>query len=83
MLSMHIVIHIHNTCACAHTHTQNSYGYDTIPTKIMKISTPYISTPLTYLCNTVLASGLFMSCLKSSQIKPFDKKGENNIANYK
>ena len=28
---------------------KNSYGYDEISTKVLKISAPYISSPLTYL----------------------------------
>jgi hypothetical protein len=38
---------------------KHSYGYDEIPTTILKISTPYISSPLTYICNRSLSSGIF------------------------
>ena len=41
--------------------TKNSHGYDGIPTKILKISTPFITSPLTYICNKSLSSGIFPS----------------------
>jgi len=31
--------------------TKNSYGYDEIPTRILKLSAPFIIFPLTYVCN--------------------------------
>ena len=31
--------------------TKNSYGYDEIPRKIVKLSAPFIISPLTYICN--------------------------------
>jgi hypothetical protein len=31
--------------------TKNSYGYDKIYTKILKISFPLISSPINYICN--------------------------------
>jgi uncharacterized protein (DUF2225 family) len=33
---------------------KNSYGYDEITTKILKISSPFIVSPLTYKCNRML-----------------------------
>jgi hypothetical protein len=30
---------------------KNSHGYDEIPIEILKISLPYIISPLTYICN--------------------------------
>ena len=38
---------------------KNSHGYDEIPIKIMKISLPYIISPLTYSCNRSLSTGIF------------------------
>jgi hypothetical protein len=38
---------------------KHSCGYDGISTKILKASSPYISSPLTYLCNRMLATGIF------------------------
>jgi len=34
--------------------SKNCHGYDEIPTKILKVSTPFITSPLTYICNKSL-----------------------------
>jgi hypothetical protein len=34
--------------------TKNFCGYDEIPTKILKISAPFINSPLTHICNMPL-----------------------------
>jgi hypothetical protein len=47
---------------------KNSHGYDEIPTKILKISLPFIISPLTYICNKSLSTGIFPTRLKYSQI---------------
>jgi hypothetical protein len=39
--------------------TKNSHGYDETSTKILKSSIYYISSPLTYICNRMLSSGVF------------------------
>jgi len=39
--------------------TKNSYGYDEISTKILKISCPFISSPLNYIYNKKLLWGVF------------------------
>ena len=38
---------------------KNSSGYDEIPPRLLKLSTPYIVSPLVYLCNRSLATGIF------------------------
>jgi len=38
--------------------TKNSYGYDEIPTKILKISCPFITSPINYICNKMLFGGV-------------------------
>jgi hypothetical protein len=38
--------------------TKNSYGYE-ISTKILKISCPFISSPVNYICNEML----FLGCI--------------------
>jgi len=38
---------------------KNSYGYDEISMKILKISLPFIVSPLTYICNRMLFTGIF------------------------
>ena len=38
---------------------KSSSGYDEIPLKILKISAPYIISPLIYLCNKSMTTGIF------------------------
>jgi hypothetical protein len=38
---------------------KNSHGYDEILVEILKISSPFISSPLTDICNKSLSSGIF------------------------
>jgi hypothetical protein len=54
---------------------KNSYGYDEIPPRILKISLLYITSPLIYLCNKAMSSGKFPTWLKFSQVAPIFKKG--------
>jgi hypothetical protein len=63
---------------------KSSHGYDGITTKMLKVSVPYISSPLNYICNKSIRSGTFRSCLKYSIVKPLFKKGDKeNMANYR
>jgi hypothetical protein len=63
---------------------KHSYGYDEIPTTILKVSAPFISSPLTYICNRSLSSGIFPTRLKFSLVKPvFKSRDKHNIANYR
>ena len=39
--------------------TKDSHGYDGISTKIIKQSTPCISSPLTNICNLMITTGIF------------------------
>jgi exonuclease III len=55
---------------------KSSCGYDEVPPKILKISLPYIISPLVHLCNRSLHSGIFPSWLKYAQIVPIFKKGD-------
>ena len=62
----------------------NSHGYDEISTKVLKISSPFIISPLTHICNKSLSSGIFPEQLKYSEIKPlFKKDNKLNISNYR
>jgi len=64
--------------------TKNSHGYDGIPTNILKISTPFITSPLTYICNKSLSLGIFSFRLKFSEIIPIHKKGNRiDITNFR
>ena len=63
---------------------KNSCGYDEISTKVLKISAPFISSPLCYICNKSMLSGIFPSRLKYATVKPLLKKGnKENVANYR
>jgi len=64
--------------------TKNSYGYDEISTKILKISCPFISSPINYICNKMLFWGIFPDRLKYAIIKPIHKSDNTyEIANYR
>jgi hypothetical protein len=63
----------------------NSFGYDEIPLKILKSNLYYTSSPLTYIINRLLATGIFPNRLKYSEIIPiYKKKGDKDlISNYR
>jgi Notch-like protein len=64
--------------------SNNSNGYDEISVKILKISAPFISSPLTYICNRVLPTGVFPSWLKYSEIITLFKNCDRtNMTNYR
>jgi len=63
---------------------KNSCGYDEISMRILKISAPFISSPLCRIINASLNSGVFPTRLKYSIITPLHKKGDkNNVSNYR
>jgi hypothetical protein len=49
---------------------KNSHGCDEITSRILKISALSIISPLTYIFNNVLCSGIFPDRMKYSVIKP-------------
>jgi len=49
---------------------KSSYGYDEVLTWIVKLSIPFISSPLIYICNKMLSTGTFPTWLKFSQVFP-------------
>jgi len=52
--------------------------------KSLKESTHFITSPLTYICNKSLSSGIFPSRLKFSELKPLHKKGDGtDITNFR
>jgi hypothetical protein len=52
--------------------------------KILKISAPFIRSPLTYICNRIFSTGVFPSLLKYAEIKPLFKNGDRvNMTNYR
>ena len=65
---------------------KNSYGYDEISTRLLKASTPYISSPLTNIrvFNKILSRGIFPDRLKFPEVKPLYKKGvKTEFSNYR
>jgi hypothetical protein len=64
--------------------TENLYGYDEMPIKMLKRSAPFIISPSTYICNKSLSSGVFPERLKYAIIKPVYKKGDKLLTtNYR
>jgi hypothetical protein len=64
--------------------TKSSCGYDEISAKVLKVSMPYIISPLTYICNTSLAQGIFPDRLKLAVVKPIFKNGDRcDPSNYR
>jgi len=63
---------------------KNSPGYEAISIKLIRISSPFISSPLAHTCNKSLSSGIFPDRLKYAVVKPLFKKGdESKISNYR
>ena len=63
---------------------KESSGYDEVSTKILKISCPFISSPLSYTCNKSMLYGTFPMRLKYAIVQPLLKKGDKeNITNYR
>jgi hypothetical protein len=53
---------------------KSTCGYDEISNCIIKLSSPYIISPLTYICNAALSTGVFPDRLKYAIVKPVYKK---------
>jgi hypothetical protein len=62
---------------------KSSSGYDEIPLRILKLSMPFITSPLTYISNTSISKGIFPTRLKYSEIIRILKKGDNSELNYR
>jgi len=63
--------------------TKNSYGYE-ISMKILKISCPFISSPINYIRNKMLFWGVFPDRLKYATIKPLHKNEDRcEVSNYR
>jgi len=61
--------------------TLNSYGCDEVPSKLLKLCSYYISSPLNYIGNRTLYSGVFPDRLKYATIRPLSKKGNKDDIN--
>jgi len=61
---------------------KHSCGYDEISMKILKISAPFIISPLCCIINISLNFSVFPTRLKYSIITPLHKRGDkNNVTN--
>ena len=61
-----------------------SYGYDNIPTTIIKSSTANIAHPLTAIINKSILTGCFLDSLKIAKICQIFKSGDSmEISNYR
>jgi hypothetical protein len=52
---------------------KNSYGYDEISTKLLRMSSSFIISPLSRICSSSLSQGICPDRLKYSEIKPLFK----------
>ena len=63
---------------------KDSHGYDEISTRILKMSAPYILSPLTFISNKTLSTVIYPDRLKYSEVKPLHKKGNtSDLSNYR
>jgi hypothetical protein len=68
--------------------SKNSDDYDGISSRILKVSTPHVLSPLTYIFNKILQTDVFPDRLKLSEVKPLYKKrdktefSKNDRENY-
>jgi hypothetical protein len=64
--------------------SSNSCGYDEVPSKLLKLCSYFIRSPLNYICNRTLFTGVFPDMLKYAIIRPLFKKGnKDDINNYR
>ena len=57
--------------------SKDSSGYDGISSRTIKISAPYILSPLRFIFNKSLLTGNFSERLKFSDVKPIHKNGDS------
>ena len=58
--------------------SSNSCGHDEVPTKLLKLYSPFFSLPLNYTCNRTLYRGVFPDVLKCAIVRPLFKKDNKN-----
>jgi len=55
-----------------------------ISSRILKVSAPYVLSPLTYIFNKILSAGIFPERLKFLEVQPLYKKGDKTeCSNYR
>jgi hypothetical protein len=64
--------------------SKNSYGYDGISPKVLKLCGALISKPLAYICNKSTATSTSPDRLKYAIVVPLHKRGDrSDMANYR
>jgi hypothetical protein len=63
--------------------TKNSYGYDEISTNTLKLSGPFICSPINFICNKMLFQGVYSDRLKYTIIKLLHNNGDRWEVNYR
>ncbi len=64
--------------------TTNTTGYNEISNHIIKLSAPYIISPLTHICNAALEMGVFSNRLKFAIVRPIHNNGnKHDVSNYR
>jgi len=62
--------------------SSNSFGYCEVLTKVLKLCSHFISSPLNYVCSRTLFMGVFPDRLKYAIVRPLFKKGNKNGMSY-
>jgi len=64
--------------------TSKSTGVDNIGPRLLRISAPFISESLAYLCNLSFKEGKFPALWKEAKVKPLHKAGDHDdVNNYR
>jgi len=76
---------MHETGKIIHSlKSKDSSGYDGISLRILKITAPCVLSPLTFIFNKSLLTGIFPERLKFLEVKPIHKKGDStDFLNYR
>ena len=82
--TFHTVSETEISRAISDLRSKHSSGIDGLSTKMLKQISPVITTPLTYVINTAIASGSFPEIWKHSKITAIHKRGDPTLAaNYR
>jgi hypothetical protein len=65
-----------------HLDINKSTGTDNIGPLILKVSAPFIVSPLTYIFNRIIDSGIYPNKLKNANVSPIFKSRENVSLRY-
>ena len=66
------------------SNTSKKTGPNSIPNKVIKLISNYISTPIMNICNKTFTTGIFPEILKTSKVIPIHKKDSKlKVSNYR